>query len=267
MTEDERSDPSDFTGGTKKSTEDEVEEAGKALESEDEAPSGPFWSIKDRLTPSSASGGGGGDPEPGDYDGGNGDDYEEGGKSRRGFLYALVGLGGIGAGAFAADGADGEVDGNFGIFDGLGGVVPSRQSNQNETTPQETATPVDEQETPYDTPQDTATPEETATPTGQEIYFDSLSDLPDEACYRSGGGVSGYFAADDVENALGESAVSGLTPAGGDIAYDVDFRDSDGDGQGDAYVVQLAGTSSQNDLTVEQAETLFEELDVDGSYC
>jgi len=266
MTEDERSDPSDFTGGTKKSTEDEVEEAGKALESEDKGPSGPFWSIKDRLTGSSGSpGDGGDDPEPEDYDGVNGDDYEEDGKSRRLFLYAIGALAGGGAAAFAADGADGEVDGNFGIFDGIGeGVVPSRNETNQTPTPQEEGTPTSGQQTP----EATETPAETQTPTETEqIYFDNLGDLPDEACYRPEGGVSGYFEASDIEEVLGQQATEGLNPSQGDIAYDVDFRDSNNDGQADAYVVQLAGTDSQNDLTAEQAETLFEELDVAGSYC
>ena len=299
---DDRRDPSDFTGGTDKkdtetgteeydettetsdtTTEDEVEESGKMLEpGEDDGPNGPYWTLKGKIE-GILSRGSDEDTEhaavAGDEDSyTEEDDYaeedydDEGGVNRRWFLYAIGGLGALGAGTIAADGADGEVDGEFDAFDGFLGAAPPGNETQ---TPQDTPDGVvTEDQTPIDAPQDTpeTTPEPQQTP-GQtpeaqdDIYFANLNELPDEACYRSEGGVSGYFDASEIENVLGSQAIEGLNPAQGDIAYDVDFRDADGDGRPDSYVVQLAGTDSQNDLTAAQAETLFEELDVDGSYC
>ncbi len=117
----------------------------------------------------------------------------------------------------------------------------------------------DNTENSSDTPEDSSNNQET-------IYFDTMNELPDGACYVNEGGVSGYFLEEDIESAIGSEPLEDLTPVEGDIGYDVDFRDSDDDGDPDSYVVQLNDADSQEDLTVSQANELFENANPN-NYC
>lgn len=118
-------------------------------------------------------------------------------------------------------------------------------------------------------PTETPSENETGTPATADQdtkYFETLNDLPEGACYDPQGGVSGYFLVEEVESAIGSEPLEDLNPVEGDIGYDVDFRDSDNDGEPDAYVMQLNGEFDQEDLTVSQAVNLFEQLEPN-NYC
>ena len=274
-----RPDASDFTGKKNEDedlTETETETSydtktqnstdeldGSELEPEESGEGGIRETVSKTLNGIPGRGNGNGNGGNGDYDGEDGVDDPD----RRKLAYGILGFAGGVATFLGLDGADGEWDGNYEVFNGFSRQQDGTPTSQNETDQEPQDGTQQPQEGDPNSQNETDQEPPVEAPSEDEIYFNDLNDLPEGACYRREGGVSGYFEASDVEDILGEEATSGLTPSQGDIAYDVDLRDSTGDGQGDSYVIQLAGTNDQNDLTVEEARTLFNELELDGRYC
>ncbi|MBC5792871.1 MAG: hypothetical protein H8Z69_02405 [Nanohaloarchaea archaeon] len=208
---------------------------------------------------------------------------------RRSVLQATFASAGIGAaGYIGADyGADGKIDGDLGSGSGVqktSGTATGQTSNQTSTEDQTNQGANNNQNsndsnTPnQETEEDNQASEQTQQPTdsgespgeidqtGETKFYDTMNELPEAACYRNEGGVSGYFVEEDVRDAIGDEPLEDLTAVEGDIGYDIDFRDSDNDGRPDSYVIQLNDADSQEDLTVSQADQLFENANPN-NYC